>query len=108
MLLRNEEVDETPLVLTHGEPNGGNVLRVNDGRLYLIDWGDLAYGPPERDWSQMSGLGLDLPIRPAFGRFYELRWVLSEVAEYVARFAAPHAGSAEDEDKWNELGRYLR
>ena len=99
--------DATPLVLTHGEPNGGNVLRAEDGRLYLIDWGDLAYGPPERDWIQMSGSGLDLTIRPAFERFYELRWVLSEVAEYVARFAAPHVGSAEDDDKWKELGRYL-
>jgi spectinomycin phosphotransferase len=100
--------DATPLVLTHGEPGGGNVLRSADGRLYLIDWGDLAYGPPERDWYAISGLGLDLPMRREFRRFYALRWKLGEIAEYVARFAAPHAGSAEDEEKWGELGTYLR
>ena len=84
------------------------MLRDTAGRLYLIDWGDLAYGPPERDWFAIGGLGLELPVRPAFGRFYELRWTLSEIAEYVARFAAPHVGSVEDEEKWGELGRYLR
>ena len=82
-------------------------MRDGNRRLYLIDWGDLAYGPPERDWYAISGLGLGLPIRPSFGRFYELRWNLGEIAEYVTRFAAPHMGSVEDEDKWGELRRYL-
>jgi len=27
---------------------------------------------------------------------------------HVARIAAPHSGSVEDEDKWQELRRYLR
>lgn len=99
--------DPTPPVLTHAEPAGNNVLRDPAGRLYLVDWGDLAYGPPERDWSALAGYGLDLPLRPAFARFYELRWILGEIAEYVARFAAPHSGDAEDDEKWEELGRYL-
>src|SRR5439155_26059600 len=45
--------DPYPFVLTHGEPNPGNVLRDTAGRLYLIDWGDLQYGPPERDWTSL-------------------------------------------------------
>jgi len=94
-------------MLTHGEPSGNNVLRDTAGRLYLIDWGNLAYGPPERDWNALASYGLELPTRPQFSRFYELRWILGEVAEYVARFAAPHTGNAEDDHKWDELRRYL-
>jgi spectinomycin phosphotransferase len=100
--------DPTPPVLTHGEPSGNNVLRDAGGGLHLLDWGDLAYGPPERDWHALADYGLRLPARPSFARFYELRWILSEVAEYVARFAAPHAGTAEDAHEWEELGGYLR
>jgi spectinomycin phosphotransferase len=92
--------DPAPLVLTHGEPSGNNVLRDAAGRLYLVDWGDLAYGPPERDWSALVPYGLKLPVRPQFARFYKLRWILGEVGEYVARFAAPHEGNAEDAHKW--------
>lgn len=99
--------DPTPFVLTHGEPNSGNVLRDTEGRLRLLDWGDLQYGPPERDWTSLDGLGLDLPARAPFARFYHLRWDLGEIAEYTARFAAPHTGSVEDADKWRELSRYL-
>jgi spectinomycin phosphotransferase len=100
--------DAAPLVLTHGEPNRGNVLRDAAGRLHLIDWGDLAHGPPERDWTALGDFGIERPMRRSFARFYWLRWELGEVAEYVARFAAPHAGSVEDDDKWHELRRYLR
>ena len=95
-------------MLTHGEPNSGNVLRDRSGRLYLIDWGDLTYGPPERDWTSLGDLGIALPAREPFTRFYQLRWDFGEIAEYTARFAAPHVGSAEDDDRWRELLRYLQ
>jgi spectinomycin phosphotransferase len=101
-------VDPTPFVLTHGEPDHGNVLRDTSGRLHLIDWGELQYGPPERDWTSLAGLGLDRPVREPFSRFYHLRWDLGEIAEYTARFASPHAGNAEDADRWRELLLYLR
>lgn len=42
-----------------------------------------------------------------FLRCYELLWILGEIAEYVARFAHPHPGNAEDAEKWNELLLYL-
>jgi hypothetical protein len=83
------QADPAPTVLTHGEPGGNNVLRDVAGRLHLLDWGDLAYGPPERDWGALATYGLRLPARPTFARFYTLRWILSEIAECVARFAAP-------------------
>jgi spectinomycin phosphotransferase len=47
-------------------------------------------------------------MRRHVARFYRLRWDLGEIAEYVARFAAPHAGNAEDDEKWRELALYLR
>jgi hypothetical protein len=73
-----------------------------------MDWGDLQFGPPERDWTSLSGLGLNLSVRESFSRFYHLRWNLGEIAEYIARFTTPHSGSVEDADKWQELLLYLR
>ena len=66
------QADPTPLVLTHGEPNQGDVLRDASGRLHLVDWGDLAHGPPERDWTAVAEFGV------------------------------------EDDEKWRELGLYVR
>jgi hypothetical protein len=40
-------------------------------------------------------------------RFYELRWILGEVAEYVAALTLPHTGNAEDLRKCRELDNYL-
>jgi spectinomycin phosphotransferase len=100
--------DPLPFVPTHGEPDHGNVLRDTAGRLYLIDWGELRLGPPERDWASLEGLGLAPPARAPFMRFYHLRWDLGEIAEYTARFAAPHPGNAEDDDRWGELRLYLQ
>lgn len=94
-------------VLTHGEPNRGNVMLTSDGELLLMDWGTLAWGPPERDAVALADLGLDPPGRREFVRYYELLWILGEVAEYVARFAHPHPGNAEDAEKWAELLLYL-
>jgi hypothetical protein len=40
-------------------------------------------------------------------RFYELRWILGEVAEYVAALTLPHTGDAEDLRMRRELDNYL-
>lgn len=95
------------LVLTHGEPEPPNVLITPDDELLLLDWGDLLRAPPERDALSLSSLGIAPPARRYFLRFYELRWILSEVAEYVSRFTSPHEGNAEDLEKRAELARYL-
>ncbi|KAI9065498.1 hypothetical protein FKP32DRAFT_1624257 [Trametes sanguinea] len=38
--------DSQPLVLTHGDLNLRNILVGEDGRLWLIDWGDAGFYPP--------------------------------------------------------------
>ena len=95
------------LVLTHGEPEPPNVIITPDGELFLLDWGDLLRAPPERDALSLRSLGIEPPSRRDVLRFYELRWILSEVAEYVSRFTSPHEGNAEDLEKRRELARYL-
>ncbi|TME63782.1 MAG: aminoglycoside phosphotransferase family protein [Chloroflexi bacterium] len=94
-------------VLTHAEPDPPNVMITTAGRLLLFDWGDLLWAPPERDARALRSLGIDVGGRAAVLRFYELRWILSEVAEYVDRFTVRHTGDAADLDKWRELRRYL-
>jgi len=93
-------------VLTHGEPDGAVVVTA-DGRELLGDGGEIAFGPPERDGARLRMLGLDPPGREPVFRFFELLWILGEIAEYAARFTLPHPGNAEDEEKWPELLWYL-
>jgi len=99
--------DEVTFVLTHGEPT--NAFARLSGELLLMDWGSLGWAPPERDWLALTDLGIPWPrgTRPHLRRYYELRWILSEVAEYVSRFTTSHAGDVADDDKWSELLRYL-
>jgi spectinomycin phosphotransferase len=99
--------DTGDFVLTHGEPDGGNVMATAGGRLRLVDWGALQWAPPERDLRSLGEVGLPTLGRPHFLRYYELHWILSEVAEYVSRFVHPHAGDDEDEEKRAELLKYL-
>jgi spectinomycin phosphotransferase len=99
--------DAGAFVLTHGEPDRGNIMVRPDGSLLLMDWGALEWGPPERDLSSLPDLGLAPSGRAPFLRYYELFWSLGEVAEYVARFTVPHDGNAEDAEKWDELLLYL-
>ncbi|MFD7136152.1 aminoglycoside phosphotransferase family protein [Streptomyces sp. NPDC059894] len=95
--------------ITHGEPSAANVLRTPEG-LMLADWGGATAGPPECDWFHIGRtLGIDVTTRcrDAFLRFYEIRWILSEVAEYSSRFMRQCAGDQEDKAMWGRLLRYL-
>jgi spectinomycin phosphotransferase len=98
---------QPPFVLTHGEPNRGNVFVTDEGRLLLMDWGDLAWAPPERDLVSRPDVGLPRLGDETLLRFYNLRWILSEIAEYVERFVQPHTGDREDQAMWRELLLYL-
>jgi spectinomycin phosphotransferase len=94
-------------VLTHGEPSTGNVLRFGE-RLVLVDWGALALGPAERDLFHIHRtFGLHIAGRTKFLRFYELRWILGEIAEYVSHFLSPHQGNCDDDAMWHRLLRYV-
>jgi len=66
------------------------------------------WGPPERDWSHVERTLFVAPsCRPSFRRLYDIRWILSEVAEYASVLAEPHAGDDDDRAMWDRLTRYL-
>lgn len=89
-------------VVTHGEPDW-NIIWDEHGRLHLVDCGELCLAPPERDI-----LWLGTPDRQQLpAELYQLRWVLSEVAEYASHLSQPHGQSAEDERCRRELAQYL-
>ncbi len=93
-------------VLTHGDPSRANVLLTED--VLILDWGGLMWSPPERDWSAISRhFGVPPRGRAEMLRFYELRWNLGEIAEYVTRFVNPHTGDADDQAMWQRLVRYV-
>ena len=94
-------------VLSHGEP--ANAFITEAGEVLLGDWSALAWAPRERDWRGLPDVGLQRPpgLRADVLRFYDLVWILSEIAEYVAQFTSPHVGDAMDVDKWDELLGFL-
>ncbi|MBE8520462.1 aminoglycoside phosphotransferase family protein [Amycolatopsis sp. H6(2020)] len=106
-LMHELRARDLEFVVTHGDLNGGNVLRTAD-RLKLADWGMLQWAPPERDRYHLSRT-LGFPLRGDANvlRYYELRWQLSEIAEYAAVFTRPHGDSADTRAMWRRLLAYL-
>ena len=103
-------LDGAELVVTHGEPHPGNVLRV-DGRPMLIDWDTVALAPRERDLFMLGG---DLALAeyaaatgyvpdPDRIALYRLAWDLGDVAAFMARFRASHEDDADTRDSWTYL-----
>jgi spectinomycin phosphotransferase len=93
------------LVLTHGDLVPGNVVR-HGGRLLLADWTGAMWAPPERDWYHLTRtFGIRARVDADLTRYYELRWALTEIAEYVIHFLGEHAGTIDDEIAWRELLR---
>jgi spectinomycin phosphotransferase len=100
------------LVITHGEPHSGNLIRSDDG-LLLIDWDTVGLAPPERDlWSIVSDSGAEAAqYAQLTGRavsevalsFYRLRWDLDDLAEWLAWFRGPHERSPDAETAWRGL-----
>ena len=110
--------DAQPRVITHGEPHSANFIRDADGRLHLIDWDTVCIAPRERD---LTALLIDDPDvlaayqrtagrhapRPEMMELFHLRWVLSEICEYVTRFRGPHGDGLDDRTSFEELIDYL-
>jgi spectinomycin phosphotransferase len=94
------------VVVTHGEPHAGNIIRTGDG-LALIDWDTVALGPPERDlWMLDDGSpgALDryrqLTDRDVDGMaisYYRLAWTLSDIAAYTGDLRSAHRRSPDTE-----------
>jgi spectinomycin phosphotransferase len=91
------------LVLTHGEPHAGNLIRSAD-RLFLVDGDTVALAPPERDlWLLDDGTPdgfqsyQERPGRPAPWRGSDLGWALQDVADFVTLLRPPHEQDADTE-----------
>ncbi|MFD3522342.1 phosphotransferase [Streptomyces sp. NPDC058653] len=100
-----------PLVITHGEPHPGNVLRVGERRL-LLDWDTVGLAVPERDlWLVAEGPADLARYEEAGGRgpdpsalaLYRLRWALNDVAEFLDVLRAPHGRTPDIEQAWRAL-----
>jgi spectinomycin phosphotransferase len=106
----NVSADE--LVITHGEPHSGNLMRSHNG-LLLIDWDMVGLALPERDlWWIVSDSGAEAAqyaqltghaVNETALSFYRLRWDLSDLTEFLPWFRGPHGPSADAETAWRGL-----
>jgi aminoglycoside phosphotransferase (APT) family kinase protein len=107
------------LVPTHGDPNLANVLLDGAESLHLIDWGELALGPRERDLMFFTGerfaafletyLERDgrMRLHPELFAFYLYRWALQEIADYTSRLLLEPSNAEAQAHAWQELQPYL-
>jgi spectinomycin phosphotransferase len=90
-----------PWVVTHGEPDEGNQLLVED-RTLILDWESVKLAPVERDLRTFVDRDHSLPLGalgaadPAMLELFDLEWRLDEIGQYAAWFEAPHTGTASD------------
>jgi len=100
------------LVITHGEPHSGNLIR-SDGGLLLIDWDLAGLASPERDlWWIVSDSGAEAAqyeqltghaVSEAALAFCQLGWDLDDLAEFLPWFRGPHKRSADTETAWRSV-----
>lgn len=106
---------QTQLVVTHGEPHPGNIIRVGN-RLMLVDWDTVALAPPERDlwmlddgaagrvgalarYTALTGTAVDTT---AIG-FYRLGWKLADIAAFTGVLRSVHERTRDTEHAWRSL-----
>ncbi len=103
-----EAIAEERLVVTHGEPHPGNLIRTDTGHR-LVDWDTVGLAVPERDLSLLGG---DLsgyseltghPPNPEALALYRLRWSLDDVCHFAALFRAPHESTPDTDASWGYL-----
>jgi spectinomycin phosphotransferase len=101
------------MVVTHGEPHPGNVVRVGTERL-LVDWDTVGLALPERDlwWVVVSETGDEASryveatgrrVDPAALALYRLRWALDDLSLFVRQFRSEHGETADTEHAWASL-----
>ena len=101
-----------PVVITHGEPHPGNLLRSAD-RMLLIDWDTVGLALPERDLWMVAGDDAGAagryteltgrPVSRAAMRMYEMRWSLDDIALAVRDFRASHEQNEDSGLAWEAL-----
>jgi spectinomycin phosphotransferase len=99
------------LVITHGEPHAGNVMRTAGG-VVLIDWDTVGLAQPERDLWLVAGEDGELDayteatgrrVDPVAIALYRLRWRLDDLALFTIDLRAPHTRTADTEHAWRAL-----
>jgi hypothetical protein len=95
-------------VMTHGDLSPHNIVVTSDtGDLRIVDWGGCMLAPRERDIAGLERAAVGLLGAklgdPDVLAFYDLRWWLMEVGEYVAHFLERHDGGPDDEAMWGRL-----
>ena len=110
-------VGERPaaMVLTHGEPHAGNVLRTDKGYV-LVDWDTVALGHRERDlwwladepgdlaaYAALTGHEVDLDLVA----FFRLAWDLNDVAQYLGVLRRPHVENVDTLDAYAGVTRCM-
>ena len=103
---------ERGLVVTHGEPHPGNLIRTGSG-LVLVDWDTVALALPERDlWLVTTGAdGAAMLYADATGRdidgealsMYRLAWDLTDIALFTKLLRSAHRRIADTEAAWLNL-----
>jgi len=102
-----------PYVICHADLHASNLLRTQDGRVFVIDWDDVKLAPRERDFiyarEQRAG-GPSWENTTPFFQGYgetEIDWVALTyyLWERVAQDLIEYAKSALFEDKWSEETR---
>jgi spectinomycin phosphotransferase len=105
------------MVITHGEPDAGNVLMTPAG-LVLVDWESALLAPPERDlwalgepdpglldaYSAATGTAIDSDALTLHRMWYDL----AEISCYVRWFRSSHDDTADAAEGWQNLQYYLR
>ena len=103
--------DAAPVV-THGEPHGGNIMRVG-GELVLIDWDTVALAPAERDLWMLDDrtAGSLAAYTDATGRtadtmalrYYRVAWRLADLASFTRELRSAHRRDGNTEHAWASL-----
>jgi spectinomycin phosphotransferase len=106
----------TDWVVTHGEPHGGNVMRVGETRV-LVDWDTVALAPPERDlWMLVGDDGDEAngyadatghELDAAAMNFFRLRWDLADIAAFTDLLRSPHHHTEDTEKAHDALRFYV-
>ena len=96
----------TGVVVTHGEPHPGNLIRTGSG-LVLLDWDTVALARPERDlWMAVDAddalvsayrAATGITPEPEALAAYRLLWALTDVAAFTARLRGRHRRDADSD-----------
>ena len=99
------------VVITHGEPHPGNVIRRCRARAHRLGHGRpgpararpvvvaTESGDELRRYTELTGR----PVDPAALEFYRLRWALDDLSCFVRDLRAPHRRTPGTEHAWQAL-----